>query len=130
MKRLAVLIMALSLLAGCAGVKAFFTQTQTIACAPPAEVIAVAKAAAPLILLAVQMTIPGSATWLAGVDAASAVDSIQKGICISATQLSNLITFLESKNVKMAQAKASKKTTKVAKGLDIGPLVRWQGAVR
>ena len=104
---------------------------QTTICNPPANVIAVAKAAAPVIEMAIIMLVPGTAAWLAAVDASVAVDSIQNGICIGVSQLNNLIAFLQSSTAQTAQAKLMvKKGPMRAVALHIGPLIQWKATVQ
>ncbi len=116
------------LMAGCAGLFKFSQDAETIMCNPPQNVMDVVKAAAPVIATAISMLVPGSAPYLAAVDAAAIVGYIQQGACISLTQLNNLITFLGSDAVKTAQVKmvAGKKAAPI-KVFNIQPLIIWAG---
>lgn len=134
MKRILISVMVLPLMVGgCAGFKPFFTSAQGIACNPPANVIAVAKVAAPLIEIALAMIVPGTAAYLAAVDASAVVNAIQKGICVSVKQLNSLIAFLSSDAAKSARIKQ----VKMAAGLkampapiNLQPLVDWAGIIK
>ena len=100
---------------------------QTQVCAPPANVIAIAKAVAPVIQMAIMIAVPGSAAYLAAVDAAGIVDYVQSGLCISTTQLNNLIAFLKSDVFKTAEVKMmAKRGTAKAELINIQPLIDWK----
>jgi len=100
---------------------------QTQVCSPPANVIAIAKAVAPIIQTVIMVALPGSAAYVAAVDAAGIVDYIQNGLCISTTQLNNLIAFLKSEVFKTAQVKmAAKRGVAKAELINIQPLLDWK----
>lgn len=102
---------------------------QGVACNPPASVLVVAAAAAPIIAIAINMLIPGSEAWATAANAQGAITALQGGICISATQLNNLIAFLQSNVFKTAQAKAMAKRVILDKGtiqvVNVQPLIEW-----
>jgi predicted xylose isomerase-like sugar epimerase len=127
MEKVLILCIVIALGFGASGA----TCLQNTMCSPPADVMAVAKAAAPVIQMAIIMLVPGTAAYLAAVDAAAAVDYIQDGICLSITQLNALIAFLQSSDAKVANAKMMMKAGPArAKALNIQPLIDWKDAVK
>ena len=108
---------------GCAGL-------QTAACNPPANVIAVAQAAAPLVATAINMFIPGSVAYVTAVTVQGAVTAILGGACVTLTQLDNLIAWLQSDAAKTLQAKAMVKAgpMKAAAVIDPQALIDWRKA--
>ena len=105
---------------GCAG-------AQKIACSPPAAVISVAQAAAPLVAVAINIAIPGSAAYVTAVTVSGAVDAILGGVCVSLTQLDNLIDWLQSDTAKTLQTKEMVKVGPAkATTLSVQPLLDWR----
>ena len=105
---------------GCAG-------AQKIACSPPASVITVAEAAAPLVAVAVNMLVPGSAAYVNAVTVSGAVTAILGGACVSLTQLNAVIAWLQSDESKTLQAKAMVKAGPArAVALNPQPLLDWR----
>lgn len=116
---------------GCASVKAFFTSAQEIACSPPANVIAVAKAAAPLVAIAINMLVPGTEAYINIVTVEQAVDAILGGACVSLTELNALITWLQSDMAKSIQTKTAVKAApmKAIAAIDPQALIDWRNAI-
>ena len=126
MKRLLILCIIVALGFGVTGATCL-KNVQTQVCSPPANVIAVAKAVAPIIQMAIIMAVPGSAAYLAAIDAAGIVDYVQNGLCISTTQLNNLIAFLKSDVFKTAEVKMmAKRGPAKAELINIQPLLDWR----
>lgn len=126
MKKVLVLCCILALAFGATGATCM-KNVQTQVCAPPANVIAVAKTVAPIIQMILMTAIPASAPYLAAVDAAGIVDYIQNGLCISTTQLNSLIAFLQSEVFKTAQVKMmAKRGPAKAELINIQPLLDWK----
>jgi hypothetical protein len=102
---------------------------QSTVCAPPPNVMALAKQVAPIIQMVIMMAVPGSAAYVAAVDAAGIVDYIQNGLCISIKQLNNLIAFLQTDEVKLAQNRMMiKRGPAKAQALDIQPFIAWRAS--
>ena len=126
MKRLLILCIVIALGFGVTGATCL-QNVQTQVCSPPANVIAVAKAVAPIIQMAIIMAVPGSAAYLAAIDAAGIVDYVQSGLCISTTQLNNLIAFLKSDVFNAAEVKMmAKRGPAKAELINIQPLLDWR----
>ena len=101
---------------GCAAV-------QKISCNPPDSVIAVANAVIAMLLPELNILVPGSGAF----DAYITAQNIAAGICISATQLENLITWLQSKESQVAQTRTMVKAGPMkAKAINIQPLLDWR----
>jgi hypothetical protein len=119
MKKVLSILMAVALLSGCAGFLKFSQEVQQILCNPPTEVVQVANAAAPLIATILNMAVPGSETYVTAASAANTVTAIQQGLCVGATQVSSLISFLSSDTAKVAAE------TQKAPRINVQPLIDW-----
>ena len=124
-----VLVLALVLalvLGGCQAIQTGTQAVETVMCNPPANVVAVVKAALPVLETIIAMLVPGTAAFMVAAQQINVVDTITSGGCIASTQLNALITYLQSPTVAKAQAKmmAGKKGTPV-KALDISALQAW-----
>jgi hypothetical protein len=146
MKTLTVLILALILVVGgCCKKFDPVTQVETesfsnclesmneLACNPPASVLVVAAAAAPIIAILINTLLPGSEEWATAANAQAAITAIQKGVCISTKQLAALIVFLESNVFKTAQGQMITRRVILKTGaiqvVDVKPLKDWQANV-
>jgi hypothetical protein len=113
MKKLIIMCMVIALaFSGCA----FLQKAETVLCTPPAQVVAVVQAAAPVVAMILNMAVPGSAVWVNAANAAATIRSIREGGCVGITQLNALIALLQSDTAKTVQAKAP---------LNIQPLLDW-----
>jgi hypothetical protein len=146
MKKLVLLIMVVALpLAGCCtktdanGIvtKSFsncLSSASNVACNPTPAVIATVQAAVVIIQTGVSLAVPGTAAWVAAMDAQNVANIVLSGACVSTTQLNNLITWLSSDAAKVAQAnvatKKMKATGAVMTPLDINPLINWANSVK
>ena len=116
MKKLAVLCMVLVLAFGCATV-------HKISCNPPESVVAVANTVIAIFLPELAILVPGSAVFSAYITA----QNIAAGICISTTQLDELITWLQSTEAQKVQTKSIAKTGLLkAQVINIQPLLSWR----
>ena len=129
MKKLAILILVISMSLSFTGASCL-NNTQQILCNPPANVVAVANAAAPVIAMIINLSVPGSAAWVNANNAAGIVSTIQSRVCIGITQLNTLIAFLESSIFKQAQTKAMVGKKLVPVPLNIQPLRDWKVTVK
>ena len=129
MKKLAILILVISMALSFTGASCL-TNIQQILCNPPANVVAVANAAAPVIAMIINLAVPGSAAWVNANNAAAIVSAIQSRVCIGITQLNTLIAFLESSMFKQAQTKAMVGKKLVPVPLNIQPLRDWKATVK
>lgn len=129
MKKLAILILITSMALSFTGASCL-NQAQDMACNPPANVIALANAAAPVIAMILNLAVPGSAAWINAANAAAYMTTLRRGACISMTQLNELINFLSSPQVKSAQvamrAKVITGKAQVVPSLDVQALVDWR----
>jgi hypothetical protein len=126
-KCLSILVVLAMLVGGCS----FLQTAQDILCNPPQSVIAVANAAAPLVAIAINMAIPGSAVYVNAVTVQGAITAIQGGACVSLTQLNALITWLQSDEAKQVQAQVMLKAGPMrAVALDAAPLIAWRDSVK
>lgn len=108
----------------CFGCKTFSMDgAQDTACNPPPDVVAVANAVAPAVAMVLNTAVPGSALFISAANAQSYVSLIQKGACLSVTQVNELIKFIQGPEVMMARAKIAK-GGKVA-AIDVTPLKTW-----
>lgn len=127
MKKLLAVMMILALIGGCS----FLQTAQDTICNPPQSVIAVANAAAPLVAIAINMTLPGSASYVNAVTVQGAITAIQGGACVSLTQLNNLIAWLQSNEAQQLQAKAMLKAGPMkALAISVQPLIDWRDSTR
>ena len=125
MKKILILCVVLALAFGAFGATCM-QNIQTQACTPPAAVISALPVAITLISIALSTFFPGSAAYLAAVNASAVANSIEVGVCVSVTQLNALIAFLQSNDVKAVQAKAMMKAGPAkATVLNIAPLQAW-----
>ena len=130
MKKIIVLCLILSLAFGATGATCM-QNVQTQACNPPAAVVSALPAAVSLIKIALSVFVPGTAAYLAAVDASAVATSIESGVCVSVTQLNNLIAFLQSKDVQTLQTKAMLKAGPMkAQVINVQPFVDWANAVK
>ena len=127
MKKIMVLCMLVALAFGVTGATCT-GQVQEMACNPPASVITVAQAAAPLVAVAINMAIPGSAAYVNAVTVQGAVDALLGGACVSLTQLNALIAWMQSDTAKTLQAKAMVKAGPAKATAAINPqvLIDWR----
>lgn len=104
---------------------AFLKVVQDKVCNPPAGVMALINSAAPVVAAIIAAAVPGSAVYVAAVANQQTITAIQAGVCVSLTQLNNLIDFLQSPEVQQAQLKmmAGKKA---AAPINVQPLVDWR----
>lgn len=94
-------------------------QVQDKVCSPPPEVMAVVNAVAPAVGLIIATAVPGSASFVTAVANQQTITAIQGGVCVSVTQLNNLIAFIQGLN----QAKAG---VKAFKPYDADALIEWR----
>ena len=127
MKKLSILILIVGLAFTVSGVTCMLNLQKNI-CNPPPAVLAVANATAPLISIAISMALPGSAVYVNAVSVMAAVTAIQGGVCLSLTQLNNLIAWLQSDEAKSLQTKAMYKAgpMKAQAVIDPAPLIAWR----
>ena len=127
MKKIMVLCCIIALALGVAGATCM-QNVQETACNPPASVIAVAQAAAPLVAVAINMAIPGSVAYVTAVTVQGAVTAILGGACVSLTQLNALIAWLQSDTAKALQAKAMVKAgpAKASPVISSQALIDWR----
>ena len=130
MKKLIVLLAIVALAFSTTGATCL-QNVQDKVCNPPADVIAVANAAAPLVAIAINIAVPGSTVYVNAVSVMAAVTAIQGGVCVSVTQLNALISWLQSDEAKTLQEKAMVKAgpAKTA-ALDPAPLIAWRDSVK
>jgi hypothetical protein len=126
MKKIVILCLIVALAFGATGATCMQTAQDRV-CNPPQNVIAVVNAAAPLVAIAINMAVPGSAAFVNAVSVQGAITAIQGGVCVSLGQLNNLIAWLQSDAVKELQAKAMLKAGPArAMALDPAPLIAWR----
>lgn len=124
MKKFLVAMMVVTMtVSGCS----FLQTTQDTFCNPPADVIAVANAAAPLVAVAISIAVPGSAVYVNAVSVMAAITAIQGGACVSLTQLNTLIAWIQSDEAKSIQTKA---LIKVIAPISAQPLLDWRDSVK
>ena len=130
MKKILVLCLIVALTFGAMGATCM-QNVQTAACSPPAAVISILPSVIQIAAVALATFIPGTAQYLAAVNASAVANSIEVGICVSATQLNDLITFLQSNNVKALQTKMMVKAGPMkAVAFNIQPLIDWQNSLK
>ena len=130
MKKILVLLVIVALAFGASGATCM-NSVATTACNPPTAVISALPAAISLIKIALSVFVPGTATYMAAVDASAVATSIESGVCVSVTQLNNLIAFLQSKDVQTLQTKAMLKAGPMkAQVINVQPFVDWANAVK
>ena len=129
MKKILILCCLIALAFGATGATCM-QSVQNVACNPPANVIAVAQAAAPLVAIAINMAIPGSDAYVTAVTISGAVTAILGGACVSLTQINALIAWLQSDQVKMLQVKAMVKVgpAKAVTAISPDALIKWRKA--
>ena len=124
MKKVLVVLLVVALsLSGCAGFLKFSQQVQDKLCNPPANVMMILEQAAPIVQAIISMAVPGSAAFIAAVNAKQVIDSIQGGACVTVTQLNNLITFLQS-------ADAKKEMSKTKAVVNVQALQDWSKGIK
>jgi len=125
MKKIMVLCLIIAMAFGATGATCM-QNIQTQACNPPAAVISMLPVAITIITMALSAFVPGTAAYLAAVNASAVANSIEVGVCVSVTQLNALIAFLQSSDVKSLQTKAMVKAGPMkARALNIQPLQDW-----
>ena len=130
MKKIVILCCIVALGLGVTGATCM-QNVQTAACSPPAAVISILPSVIQIAAVALATFVPGTAQYLAAVNASAVANSIEVGICVSATQLNDLITFLQSNNVKTLQAKMMVKAGPMkAVAFNIQPLIDWQNSLK
>jgi amino acid transporter len=130
MKKILVLCLIIAVGLGVTGATCL-QNVQDKVCNPPADVIAVVNAAAPLVAIAINIAVPGSAVYVNAVSVMATVTAIQGGACVSMTQLNALIVWLQSDEAKSLQAKAMVKAEPTkAVALDPAPLIAWRDSVK
>ena len=131
MKKVMVLCLIVALAFGATGATCMQTVQNDI-CNPPASVIAVAQAAAPLIATAINLAIPGSSAYVTAVTVQAVTTAILGGACVSVTQLNALIAWLQSSDAKALQVKAQVKAgpMKATAFIDVSPLIAWRDGVK
>jgi hypothetical protein len=149
MKKILVLIVVLAImalaLAGCCtktdangiATKSFsncLASASNVACNPTPAVIATVQAAVTIISTAISLAVPGTAAWVAAMDAQNIASIILSGACVTTTQLDSLITWLSSDAAKVAQAQVAAKKIKTVgiamTPLNIQPLINWANGVK
>ena len=110
------------------------TSASNVACNPTPAVIATVQAGVVIIQTGISLAAPGTAAWVAAMDAQNVANIILSGACVSTTQLNNLIAWLSSDAAKIAQAnvaaKKMKATGAVMTPMDINPLIDWRNSVK
>jgi len=130
MKRIAILCLIVAMGLGVTGATCL-QNVQDRVCNPPQAVIDVANAAAPLVAMAIQIALPGSAAYVNAVSVQAAITAIQGGACVSVTQLNNLIAWLQSEQAQTLAAKAMVKAGPArAMAINVQPLISWRDGVR
>ncbi len=96
-------------------------------CNPPASVMAVIDAAAPIIAAIVNVAVPGSAAWVTATTMKNAITSVQTVGCLSVSTLNELIAYIQSAafTQQVATMRAEGKYMAVPV-IDVGPLVDWR----
>jgi hypothetical protein len=125
MKKLMVVLTIVALMfTGCS----FLQTVQDTLCNPPQSVIDVATAASPLVAIAINIAVPGSAVYVNAVSVQAAITAIQGGACVSLTQLNALIAWLQSDEAKSLQVQAQVKAgpAKAKAPINIQPLLNWR----
>jgi len=123
-KYLAVLMIVAMAMNGCAALQT----AQDIACNPPQAVIDVANAAAPLVAVAVNIALPGSAAYVIAVTVQGAITAIQAGACVTLTQINAVIAWLQSDEAKALQTQAMAKAgpAKAQAPISSQALIDWR----
>jgi hypothetical protein len=130
MRKLLTLLLILALAFSVTGATCM-QNIQTKACDPPAAVLAALPAAITVIKIALSTFVPGTAEYLAAVDASAVASSLEVGVCVSVTQLNALIAFLQSDNAKVIETKAMVKAGPMrARAVNVAPFVAWAGTLK
>jgi hypothetical protein len=126
MKKVLVLCLVIAVALGVSGATCM-QQIQDRVCNPPASVIAVANAASPLVAIAINIALPGSAAYVTAVSVQGAITAIQGGVCVSVTQLNALIAWLQSDEIQALQTKQMLKAGPMqAVVISVQPLIDWR----
>ena len=118
MKRLLILITIVGLTLSLTGATCL-QNVQTKVCNPPADVMVVANMAVTLLETALAAFVPGSAAYVALLGPYATATAIQGGVCVSVTQLNNLIAYLQS-------PPATKMMAKRKAVLNVQALIDWR----
>ena len=139
MRKLMVLVMVLSLVSmGCCSLTApdgtvtksplnCLKTAQDKVCNAPANVIAVIDAVITVAEMAVAAFVPGTAAYIAAVQSFGTAVSIKDGLCVSLTQLNQLIDFLQNPQVQAMQAK---KGIMKAQAVPVDPFIQWRNTAK
>jgi hypothetical protein len=104
---------------------------QTIACNPPASVLSMLTGVIEITKLGIATFAPGSAEFVAAVQANAAANALLAGVCISIAQLNDLTKFVESAAAKSLSVKMMAKAGPMkAKALDAQPLIDWRDSFK
>lgn len=107
-----------------------FKTAQDKACSPPAAVMTVINAAAPLIASILNLAVPGSSVFISAANAQQWVTTLQNTGCLALTDLNKLIAYLQSADFTQGQALVA--TAQMKKGLraeapvEVQPLIDWR----
>lgn len=106
----------------------FLQTVQDMLCNPSQSVIDVATAASPLVAIAINIAVPGSAAYVNAVSVQAAITAIQGGACVSLTQLNVLIAWLQSDEAKTLQQQVMVKEgpSRATVLIDVTPLISWR----
>jgi hypothetical protein len=125
MNKIMVLCLIVALAFGASGATCM-QNVQTQACNPPAAVTAVITGIVELAKFAVSTFVPGTQEYMDAVSAEATATAIEAGVCISTTQLNNLIAWVNSMSSKAAQNKMMVKAGPMrAKVVNVAPLQAW-----
>jgi hypothetical protein len=126
MKKILVLCLIIAVGLGASGATCM-QQVQDTVCSPPAAVMAVVSAAAPLVAFMIQQAVPGSVVFVNAVSIQQTITAILAGTCVSVEQLNKLIAWIQSEQIQSLQAKANlKKGPMKATALSARPLIAWR----
>lgn len=131
MKKIMLLCLIVGLTFGIMGATCS-TNILKVICDPPPAVLAVVGIAAPFVAYALSILVEGSTEWATAANVDATITAIQKSICVSGDQLTELITFLKSDTYKSAEAKMMMTkwihrapASKMVSAADIATLEEW-----
>ena len=125
MKKVAILCMIVAMAFGATGATCM-QNVATQACDPPVAVTAVITSIVTLAKFGVSYFVPGTQDYMDAVSAEGVATSIEAGVCVSVTQLNNLIAWVNSMSTKSLQTKAMVKAGPMkAQVINVAPLQAW-----
>ena len=105
------------------------SSSQDMVCSPSPAVMATLAAAGPILTYLAAILAPGSELLVGILTSQATINSIQAGLCVTVTELNNLIKVLSSSEVALAQAQLTKQAFTMKKAapntVNVQPLVDW-----